>query len=210
MSQENPAQKLYLWAVFSSLPLNLFSKIQGCTLFSAQSSFIGVSNTGSAKTGSAIDVRIDDAGSILNFRIGFVSSIGGRLPYPCLPTPFPILRSNTTKGPGEEQGAEKAHKKKSHKISENPWMAGFSLGHPAGVPAKMPFFVRFSRVNNRKPLGHRPVDPCLSHRESQVHPVGVPGIFLSLCALFFPEGRAPRNHPEIVSESGRFRVQISL
>ena len=31
-------------------------------------------------------------GSILNFRIGFLSSIGGRLPYPCLPTPFPILR----------------------------------------------------------------------------------------------------------------------
>ena len=26
---------------------------------------------GSAKTGSAIDIRIDDAGSILNFRIGF-------------------------------------------------------------------------------------------------------------------------------------------
>ena len=33
--------------------------------------YIGVSETGSAKTGSAIDVRIDDAGSILNFRIGF-------------------------------------------------------------------------------------------------------------------------------------------
>ena len=30
--------------------------------------------------------------SILNFRIGFLSSIGWRLPYPCLPTPFPILR----------------------------------------------------------------------------------------------------------------------
>ena len=77
----------------------------------------------SAKTGSAIDVRIDDAGSILNFRIGFslwfsalvnqlsplvleasrgsilnfrigfLSSIGEQLPYPCLPTPFPILRN---------------------------------------------------------------------------------------------------------------------
>ena len=31
-------------------------------------------------------------GLILNFRIGFLSSTGGRLPYPCLPTPFPILR----------------------------------------------------------------------------------------------------------------------
>ena len=29
---------------------------------------IGVSETGSAKTGSAIDVRIDDAGSILKLR----------------------------------------------------------------------------------------------------------------------------------------------
>ena len=34
-------------------------------------SLIGVSETGSAKTGSAIDVRIDDAESILKFRIGF-------------------------------------------------------------------------------------------------------------------------------------------
>ena len=32
---------------------------------------IGVSETGSAKTGSAIGVRIDDAGPILKFRIGF-------------------------------------------------------------------------------------------------------------------------------------------
>ena len=32
---------------------------------------LGVSETGSAKKGSAIDVRIDDAGSILTFRIGF-------------------------------------------------------------------------------------------------------------------------------------------
>ena len=29
---------------------------------------------------------------MLNFRIGFLLSIGGRLPYPCLPTPCPILR----------------------------------------------------------------------------------------------------------------------
>ena len=31
---------------------------------------LGVSETGSAKTGSAIDVRIDDQGSILKFLIG--------------------------------------------------------------------------------------------------------------------------------------------
>ena len=87
---------------------------------------LGVLETGSAKTGSATDVRIDDAGSILKFRIGFsprLSAVAshlrlsllfgfggveavdtefpyrvpivdrGQLPYPCLPTPFPILRS---------------------------------------------------------------------------------------------------------------------
>ena len=31
-------------------------------------------------------------GSILNFRVGFLSLIGRRLPYSCLRTPFPILR----------------------------------------------------------------------------------------------------------------------
>ena len=62
-----------------------------------------------------------------------------------------------------------------------------SLGHPAGVPAKMPFSGRFSIVDNRKFLGHRPVDPRLSRRVSQGHAAGVPGIFLSLCALFFPD-----------------------
>ena len=41
------------------------------TPFLKNAPFLGVSETGSAKTGSAIDVRIDDAGSILKFRIGF-------------------------------------------------------------------------------------------------------------------------------------------
>ena len=49
----------------------------------------------------------------------------------------------------------------------------------------MPFSVCVA--NDRKSLGHRPVDPCLSRRVSQGHPAGVPGIFLSLCALFFPD-----------------------
>ena len=57
--------------------------------------------------------------------------------------------------------AKKAHKKKSYKISENPLEGRVSLEHPAGVPAKMPLSVRFSIANNRKSLGHRPVDPCL-------------------------------------------------
>ena len=55
-----------------------------------------------------------------------------------------------------------------------------SLGHPADVPAKMAFSVRFSIVINRKSLGHRMVDPLLSHG----HPAGVSGIFLKLmCRL---------------------------
>ena len=37
--------------------------------------------------------------SIPNFRIEFLSSIGGRLLRPCLPPPFPVLRSNA-KGEG--------------------------------------------------------------------------------------------------------------
>ena len=40
-----------------------------------KSPFIGVSETGSAKTGSAIDVRIDDAGSILNSVSAFLFQI---------------------------------------------------------------------------------------------------------------------------------------
>ena len=69
-------------------------------------------------------------------------------------------------------------RKKSHKISENPLDGLVFVGHPAGVPAKMPFSVRLSIRNNRKCLGHRPVDPCLSRWVSQKHPAGVPGIFL--------------------------------
>ena len=42
-------------------------------------SLLGVSETGSAKTGSAIDVRIDDAGSILKFRIGFSPRVASHL-----------------------------------------------------------------------------------------------------------------------------------
>ena len=60
-------------------------------------------------------------------------------------------------------------------------------GYPWGNAAKMPFSVRFSVVNNRKSPGHRPVDPRLSRRVSQGHRAGVLGIFLSLCALFFPD-----------------------
>ena len=53
-----------LWRFYSLLVHGFF------VVFSWPSS-LGVSETGSAKTGSAIDVRIDDAESILKFRIGF-------------------------------------------------------------------------------------------------------------------------------------------
>ena len=59
-----------------------------------------------------------------------------------------------------------------------------SLGHPAGVPGKMAFSVRFYIAINRKSLGHRPVDPRLSRRVSQGHPAGVPGIFLKFMCPF--------------------------
>ena len=39
-------------------------------------------------------------------------------------------------------------------------------------------------IPNRKSLGHRPVDPCLSRRVAQGHPAGVPGIFLELMCPF--------------------------
>ena len=79
---------------------------------------------------------------------------------------------------------QKRHKKNTHKISENPLDGRVSLDTRPVVPAKMPFSVRFSIVNNRKPLGHRPVDPCLSRRVSQGHPAGVPGIFLKFMCPF--------------------------
>ena len=50
----------------------------------------------------------------------------------------------------------KAHKKKSNEISESPLDSQVSQGHPAGVPANLPFSVTFSKVNNRKFLGRRP------------------------------------------------------
>ena len=40
----------------------------------------------------------------------------------------------------------------------------------------------FYSKQQKKSLGHRPVDPCLSHRVPQGHPAGVPTIFLnSMC-----------------------------
>ena len=62
--------------------------------------------------------------------------------------------------------------------------SGASLAHTPG------------HINNRKSLGHRPVDLCLPRRVSQEHRAGVPGIFLfksmsfSNCAASPGQGRA--------------------
>ena len=73
------------------------------------------------------------------------------------------------------------------------WTAGCPCGTRPMSQQKLPFSVNFPIVNNRKFLGHRPVDPCLSRRVSLGHPAGVPAIFLSLYAFFYflsfrPEG----------------------
>ena len=66
-----------------------------------------------------------------------------------------------------------------------------SLGHPAGVPGKMAFSVRFSIAINRTSLGHRPVEIRLSRRVSQGHPAGVPGIFLKFMCPFLSSRNGP-------------------
>ena len=100
----------------------------------------------------------------------------------------PALISQEFQGNWANSREQKRHIRKNHiNFLKTSWMAGCPWKTPAGVPAKMPFSVRFSILHNKKSLGHGPVDPCLSRRVSQGHPAGVPGIFLSLCALFFPE-----------------------
>ena len=70
------------------------------------------------------------------------------------------------------------HIRKNHRtFLKTPGRPGVP-GTPSQCPGKN---VSFSIENNRKSLGHRPVDPCLSRQ-------GVSqGFSLSLCALFFPE-----------------------
>ena len=61
----------------------------------------------------------------------------------------------------------KTHNRNQHEISENP-LTGTAGRHPG----KNAPFCQFSILNNRKSLGHWPVDPCLSCRVSQGHPAG--------------------------------------
>ena len=121
-------------------------------------------------------------------------------------TPYPIkvfqmpkmLQDNSH---NYKYGAENAHKNKhkqwhththTHKASENPLDAQVTLGHVGGVPAKLPISVSVSQVNNRKSLGHRPVEPCLSCHVSQEHPASV-GIFLSFCGSDCAPHPQPQN-----------------
>ena len=60
-----------------------------------------------------------------------------------------------------------------------------------------PFSVGFSILSNRKSLGQRPVDPCLSSWVSQEHPAVAPRIFWILCVFFgtkMPGNRAISPH----------------
>ena len=61
----------------------------------------------------------------------------------------------------------KARKKKHIKLLKPCERPGVLPGHPVSRQ-KMSFSVTFSKVNNRKSLGHRPVNPFLSHRVSPV------------------------------------------
>ena len=83
---------------------------------------------------------------------------------------------------------QKRHIRKNHiNFLKTSWMAGRPWDTRPVSRQACPFLSVFSIVNNRKSPGHRPVDPSLSRRVSQGHPAGVLGIFLSLCALFFPD-----------------------
>ena len=62
----------------------LKSCIGFCLRFSAMASQLRPISLGCFRGIQAIET---------NFRIGFLSSVGRRLPYPCLPPPCPILRS---------------------------------------------------------------------------------------------------------------------
>ena len=66
------------------------------------------------------------------------------------------------------EGAEKAHKQKSLEISEKPLDSRVSLGHPAGVPAKIPFSVQFHKTKQHE-------IPWSTDWYTPVCPAGVPG-----------------------------------
>ena len=84
---------------------------------------------------------------------------------------------------GPKQGAEKAHKKKSHDISENLLDGRVSLQN-------CPFCQFFKRQTTRNPwdIGRwKPVCPPPTHRCSRNATAGVMRIFSILCAMCFPD-----------------------
>ena len=78
--------------------------------------------------------------------------------------------------------AEKAHGK--NRISEHLLDGRLSLGHPAGVPKKMPFSLSFLNCAGNF-LGLQPVDPMFVPPGVDTQPVSQ-GFFLSLRTFFFP------------------------
>ena len=117
-------------------------------------------------------------------------------PLRCSPRLAPRERQS-----GVRLGNRERHISKNHiKFLKSPWTAGCPR-HTRPVSRQNALFCQFfygkQQEIHGKSMGHRPVDPCLSRRVSQKHPAGVPRIFLSLCASFFPDRYPTCCQPEI-------------
>ena len=77
-------------------------------------------------------------------------------------------------------------KKKQHEISERPLESVVSLGHPTGVPARMPFSVIFYS-DQQEFLGHCPVDTCFVPPGVPGTPSRCPAIFLKFSCPFLQQ-----------------------
>ena len=116
---------------------------------------------------------------MLNFRIGFLSSIGGRLLYPCLPTPFRGRKRHINIG--------------TSTISRSPRSPILPAGNPI-PPGRVPGRKRLCSLGSAHststfdpwpPVG-RPPPP--TRRETPPPARAVTGkICLCLCAFSFPE-----------------------
>ena len=107
--------------------------------------WLGVSETGSAKTGSAIDVRIDDAGLRLKFRIGFslwFSAVASQL-RPSLVVGFGGIRTVDTEFPYRAPivDALRAQRLKKFKIALRDWKFQSRLKFSSEPPTKPLFFL---------------------------------------------------------------------
>ena len=136
--------------------------------------FLGVSEMASAKMASAIDVRIDDLGSILKFRIGLL--FGENSAGFCQSVWFPGSILNFRIGSVSSIGGSIAATLFADTISDS--QISVPYWNTRGVPAKCPCLSIFLEQTTRNPLGHRPVDLCFDTQLMSR------GFFLSLCAFF--------------------------